>query len=235
MNSMDFHMDVKKTDQEIKAEMMSCAEQARAISRGSVPQEIQDMLGELEKPSLTADTAIRSLFARKSQEAGMNNDWRRLRRRYLSTNPIQYLPNRFKYKIKWLAAIDTSGSMTRSDMTFGVSQLQVWGNDTDGTVVPMDVTAKWKDAIKINNSSETELKKIKLTGRGGTDFTDFFKGYRDNLGKDFDVIMVITDGDCGTVPIEYKPRIPVLWILTRNNTGFVPPFEKVAYLRIERP
>jgi predicted metal-dependent peptidase len=236
LGSMDCHIDSAVSRQEIEADLMRASEQATQM-RGTTPSEIEGMLSELKKPALTFTDIVRSALLRKVQDVGNNNDWKRIRRRFLNTAPKQYLPKQYIYKPRWLAALDTSGSMTQSDMEYGISQLQVLGNNTDGVVVPMDVTAKWKDAVKIDNATASELiKKVKLTGRGGTDFNDFFAGYRKILGSEYDVIVVLTDGYCGTVDLKYKPpqHTSVVWVLTQNNKDFVPPFGRIAHLRVDR-
>jgi predicted metal-dependent peptidase len=191
------------------------------------------MLGELKKPTLKFTDIVRSALLRKVQDAGVNNDWRRLRRRYLSTNPRQYLPRRYMHQPKWLAMLDTSGSMSDDDMAYGISQLQVLGNNTEGYVIPCDATPHWKGVHKVENADD--LKRTKVVGRGGTVFDEFFRDFPKHLGTNFDLIIVLTDGDCGTVPLSLRPKgIDVVWVLTRNNKDFRPEFGRVAPLRNDR-
>jgi len=213
---------------------MRAADQASQM-RGSVPSEIEGMLGELKKPVLKFTDIVRSALLKKVQDAGLNNDWSRLRRRYLQTSPRQYLPKRYMHKPRWLAMLDTSGSMGDDDMAYGISQLQVLGSNTEGYIVPCDADPKWEQVTKVDGATPDKLKRTKISGRGGTVFDQFFRDFPKHLGTAFDVIIVLTDGDCGVVPVELRPPADVVWVLTRNNTGFRPSFGRVAPLRHDRP
>jgi len=127
--------------------------------------------------------------------------------------------------------LDTSGSMSDNDISYAVSQLQVMGNGTDGIVVPCDAAPRWDKATRIKKIND--LKRTKVVGRGGTIFDDFFENFPKELGTDFDVIVILTDGYCGNIPIELKPPIPVVWVVTSDFREFKPSFGKVAPLRHE--
>jgi predicted metal-dependent peptidase len=230
---MDAHIDTDMTQQEVQADLMRAADQASQM-RGTVPSEIEGMLGELKKPVLKFTDIVRSALLKKVQDAGLNNDWHRLRRRYLQTSPRQYLPKRYMHKPRWLAMLDTSGSMGDDDMAYGISQLQVLGSNTEGYVIPCDAQPHWAGVHKVEKADD--LKRTKVVGRGGTVFDEFFRDFPKYLGTEFDVIIVLTDGDCGVVPLELRPKgIDVVWVLTRGNTSFRPSFGRVAPLRHDRP
>lgn len=233
IGAMDSHIDLDVSKGEVQADLMRAAEQIRSMGRGTVPSEIEGVLGELQTPTLKFTDIVRNALLKKVQDAGMNNDWRRLRKRYLCTNPVQYLPRRYMHKPRWLAMLDTSGSMGDDDMAYGISQLQVLGNNTEGYIIPCDATPHWAGVHKVEKASD--LKRTKVVGRGGTVFNEFFRDFPKYLGTEFDVIVVLTDGDCGDIPIELKPKgISVVWVLTRNNTSFKPSFGRVAPLKVER-
>jgi predicted metal-dependent peptidase len=232
LGAMDSHIDSDMTKQEVQADLMRAAEQAGQM-RGTLPSEIEGMLGELKKPTLKFTDIVRCALLKKVQDAGLNNDWKRIRRRFLGTNPKMYLPRRYMHKPRWLAMLDTSGSMNEDDMSYGISQLQVLGNNTEGYVIPCDAVPHWAGVHRVEKA--TDLKRTKVVGRGGTVFDEFFRDFPKHLGTDFDVIVVLTDGDCGTVPYELRPRnMDVVWVLTRNNTNFKPSFGRVAPLRVDR-
>jgi predicted metal-dependent peptidase len=233
LGSLDSHIETTMSKQEVQADLMRAADQSSQM-RGTLPAEIEGMLAELKKPTLKFTDIVRSAMLRKVQDAGVNNDWRRLRRRYLNTNPRQYLPRRYMHKPRWLAMLDTSGSMSDDDMAYGISQLQVLGSNTEGYVIPCDATPHWKGVHKVESADD--LKRTKVVGRGGTVFDEFFRDFPKHLGTNFDVIIVLTDGDCGTVPLGLRPKgIDVVWVLTRNNKNFKPTFGRVAPLRHSRP
>lgn len=237
LGSMDSHIECELNSQQVQAELMKAAEQCRAAGRGTVPGSVEGVLGELMTPEIKFTDIVRNAMMKKVQDVGLNNDWKRLRKRFLNTTPKQFLPRRYTHRPRWIAAIDTSGSMSDNDVMFAVSQIQVLGNNTDGIIVPMDASTKWDCAGKITSASASELRKhFKLTGRGGTDFTDFFAHYREHFGSDFDVIVILTDGDCGVVPKQLRPpnNTAVVWVLTKSNPGFNQPFGRTVPFRTEK-
>ena len=227
--TFDSHINSKTNKQEVQADTMRAAQQASQM-RGTVPSEVEDLLGELVKPQIRFVDLVRSAMMRKVQDAGMKNDWKRFRKRYIAAKPRQYLPKRYTHLPKWLCMLDTSGSMGDEDIRYGISQLQVLGNQTEGLIVPVDAAPHWAGTIKVKQVND--LKRTKVIGRGGTTFADFFREFPDKLGKDFDVVIVITDGYCDEIPLELKPRCDVVWVITRpDHTTFKPTFGRVTRLR----
>ena len=228
-STIDAHMQSKTTKQEVQTDTMRAAQQATTM-RGTVPAEVQDVLGELVKPQIRFIDLVRSAMMRKIQDAGMKNDWKRFRKRYIAANPRQYLPKRHTHMPRWLCMLDTSGSMGDDDIRYGISQLQVLGNQTEGFVCPCDADVHWTEVAKIKNLAD--LKRTKVVGRGGTVLQGFFKDFPKKLGIDFDVVIVITDGYCDEIPIAYRPRMDVVWVITRpDHTAFKPTFGRVVRLR----
>jgi predicted metal-dependent peptidase len=169
---------------------------------------------------------------KKIQDAGLLNDWKRMRRRWLAATPRQYLPKRHTHKPRWLAMLDTSGSMSQDDLIYAVSQLKALGN-TEGYIICCDASPDWKSITKISHVND--LKHTKIVGRGGTIFDEFFRDYAKNVGNEWDCVIVLTDGYCGTVPLELKPRgVDVVWVLTNYQPDWKQPFGRKAPLRINR-
>jgi predicted metal-dependent peptidase len=233
LQSMDAHIRSKSTKEDIQSDMMRAAMRCKNMPPGSIPSAVEDALGELMKPQLKFRDIVRNCMVRKSMDAGLKNDWTRCRKRYLAAKPSQYLPKRYSHKPRWVAMIDTSGSMTDDDIAYGISQLQVLGSNTDGFLVPCDAEVKWKEVTKIGNKND--LKKAKIVGRGGTVFDTFFEGLPEHLGTDFDVIVILTDGDCPFPDKKLRPRTDVCWVLTNGrHKTFKPSFGRVCPLRDER-
>lgn len=232
-DGMDSHIDSELTKTEVITEVQRAAERVAAM-RGSVPSDVKDALGELVNPTLSASDIIRSACMKKVLDSGLNNDWKRFRKRFISAGKgrmRQYLPKRYTHKARWLAMLDTSGSMSQDDLVYGISQLASL-HGTEGLVVSCDATVHWESMTKISNKSD--LIKTKIVGRGGTIFDDFFKEFPTRAGTDFDCIIILTDGDCGTIPMNLRPPCEVVWILTRNHQNFEPTFGRVAPLRNEK-
>ena len=230
-SSTDAHIDPTITRDEVLAETERAAQVGRSM-RGTVPACIEDALGELHEPTLTMHDLIRQARFRRVQSVGMNNNWSRLRRRPMAMKPRLFLPQRMGCAARWLAMLDTSGSMSDNDLRYGVSQLQVAGNESEGIVVPVDAAPHWDGITQVKNLMD--LKRTKVVGRGGTVFEQFFEEFPDRLGTDFDVLIIITDGDCGTISPHLRPPMDVVWVLTRALENFEPTFGRVAPLRLER-
>ncbi len=228
---MDSHVDAKISKQEAQRELMKACNSVKSM-RGLIPSEIQSLLGELMEPVIEWTDIVFSDCLRRARESGLRNDWARPRKRWMAASPSMYLPNRFSHKKRWLALLDTSGSMSDRDIAFVVSQLKVLcAKGCEGTIVPCDAAPHWKAATQV--SSMEELKRTRVAGRGGTVFDQFFREYRKEVGDDFDAIVILTDGDCGHIPPELRPRVPVTWVLTRHKTGWEPTFGRTAPLRNE--
>lgn len=227
----DSHIDATVTREEVMTDTERAAQQARMM-RGTVPSEIEEALGELYEPTLSMHDLIMQARFRKTQSVGMNNNWARLRRRSLSMKPRMFMPSRHGHAARWLCMLDTSGSMGPGDFQYGISQLQVAGNESEGIIVPVDAVPHWDAVTDVKNLGD--LKRTKLVGRGGTVFEQFFEEFPERLGIDFDVLIIITDGDCGVIPLELRPPMDVVWVVTRPFREFEPSFGRVAPLRHEK-
>lgn len=230
-NSLDGHLDCRATKQEVQADTMKAVQQSTTM-RGTVPAEVESLLGELIKPQIRFVDLVRSVMMRKRLDAGMKNDWKRFRKRYIAATPRQYLPKRHSHFPRWLCMLDTSGSMSDDDIAYGISQLQVLGSQTEGFVIPVDAEPHWEKITAVKKLAD--LKRTKVCGRGGTTFADFFRDYPDRLGVDFDAVIVITDGYCDQIPMEYRPRTDCVWVITSNFEEFKPTFGRVVRLREHR-
>lgn len=226
----DSHIDSTVSREEVMTNTERAAQQARMM-RGTVPSEIEEALGELYEPTLSMHDLIMQARFRKVQSVGMNNNWARLRRRSLSMKPRIYLPTRHGNAARWACMLDTSGSMGEDDFKYGVSQLKVCGNQSEGIIVPVDASPHWDQATDVKNIDD--LKRTRIVGRGGTVFDQFFEEFPERLGVDFDVLIIITDGDCGEIPLHLQPPMDVVWVVTRSHRDFNPSFGRVAPLRHE--
>jgi predicted metal-dependent peptidase len=224
---MDSHLPSQQTRDETLGDMMRAAEAASQM-RGTVPSEVEAALAELKKPQLSPRDIIRHCFQRKALDVGNKNDWKRYKRRGMAMTPPMYLPKKHDFKPKWVAMLDTSGSMSDEDIANGLKELQLCGDNTEGYVVPCDASPHWEGVVRITKS--TDLRRTKVIGRGGTVFDQFFEDLPKRLGNDFDLVVIISDGDCGHVPSNLRPQCDVLWIIT-NDRQFKPSFGRVCQLK----
>lgn len=224
--AMDSHIASEADEDQIQEELIRASKAAEAMEAGSTPGYVKEMIDHLVSPTFSFLDVIRFAIFNKDTQDGTRSNWKRPRRRYLSID--QFLPTRHDYKPKWLCLLDTSGSMTDEDIMFGVSQLQSLGDETDGILVPCDAKVHWDAAAEIKNASDLSHTEIK--GRGGTTFVDFFKNYKEKVGDEFDVIIVITDGYIPKTPPQLAPPCDCIWAITRKP-DFNPPFGRAVSLR----
>jgi predicted metal-dependent peptidase len=242
--SLDSHLPPSQTREETLGDMMRAADQVRATARGEVPASIEEALGRLKKPELTARDIIKMAIAQKRADAGNINDWKRFRRRpsYIYTKDANgkyvpqhqlYTPKKHDYLPRWVCLMDTSGSMSDEDITNGVKELQLVADVAEGWIVPCDAKPYWDKATKV--TGKTSLARTQVVGRGGTVFEEFFRDLpKQQFGDKIDLVIILTDGDCDQVPTKLMPQgADCLWIIT-NKRDFKPNFGRVAQLRPSR-
>lgn len=221
--AMDDHIDSTVDKKTIFEELLNAATSTRKMY-GTIPGCIEDVLKELENPKLKWEDICRQSIQTVRREVGAKNDWARFRRRNLSLGI--YSPKKRDQFIRWLCLLDTSGSMSLDDISYGVSQLKVLDSRSEGIVVPVDASPHWEKATKIRSMSD--LPKINLVGRGGTVFDDFFNDYQSKIKEQIDLIIVISDG--GFSLNCKRPPVDTVFVITNEHMPTVP-FGRVAPLR----
>lgn len=225
--TVDDHLDSEETQEKLAKRLSEAIETTKKMA-GHVPGAMEDELGLLTAPKITWQDVIRTRILRARQGGG-KNDWTRFRTRPMFSGLL--VPKRKSYFASFGCLLDTSGSMSRDDMAYGLSQLQSLDDRNEGTIVPSDCTIYWDDATKVKKCDADMLNKVKIVGRGGTMFADFFNDYEKEIGKQ-DFLIVITDGylmDTDVAAMK-DPGIQVFWILTANS-GFKAPFGRCYNLR----
>lgn len=224
----DDHMGPALTRSELIDQILRAAASTKLLA-GKVPGYAEESLAELVDPQTTWQDYIIQTLQKSNQQLGRLKDFNRYRKRFISSN--YYFPKHRDNNPRFVALLDTSGSMTDSDIAFGASELKVLGLRAEGVVVPVDAAVHWEAATKIKNIQD--VSKIKVVGRGGTVFDDFFRNFKSKLHKygPFNLAIIITDGAFGIIPPELNPKIPVIWVLTEEYENFQVPFGKVLQLR----
>jgi hypothetical protein len=105
-------------------------------------------------------------------------------------------------RLKVLAAIDTSGSMTQEFLEAIVGELRVLDRQADIMVIECDT--------QVRRVSKFRHDILSLRGGGGTDLRPPFEA-RLLLAHRPDALLYFTDGE-GPAP-STPPRVPVLWVL----------------------
>ncbi len=242
--SVDSHLPSSQTKDETLGDMLRAAEQTRALGRGNVPGGIEEALGLLGKPELTARDIIRCALAQKQIDKGNVNDWKRIKRRpeYIyeidANGKFQpkyrlYMPKKHDFRANVAVMVDTSGSMSDDDIICGVKEIQTICGIADIHMTPNDTQPHWDKTLKVNTSSD--FQHFRVAGRGGTDFTQYLAELpKQPWYKGVDLVVIITDGDCGEYPKSLLPQgADLLWIVT-NKREFKASGGRVAQLRPSR-
>jgi len=225
--TVDEHFDTEESEEKLAKRISDAMEAAKRMA-GTVPSALEDELGKLTAPKVTWQDIVRTRLY-KARSGNGRNDWTRFKTRPMFAGLM--VPKRRSYYAHFGCLLDTSGSMSRDDMSFGLSQLQSLDERSEGTIVPADAEVYWDKATRIRKATAEEICKVKITGRGGTMFGSFFDEYEKNIGT-CDFLIVITDGYLLTSDIAgmKNPGIDVIWLIT-SGTSFTAPFGRVFDLR----
>jgi len=228
--TLDDHMDTDEDEEKLAKRVADAMEAAKRMA-GYVPGALEDELGKLVAPKVTWQDFIRTKLLRARSGNG-RNDWTKFRTRPMFCGILN--PKRRSYHAFFACLLDTSGSMGRDDMSFGLSQLQSLDERSEGVIVPADATIYWDDATKIKTANMEELSKVKVVGRGGTKFAEFFRDYQKKLDlkQKADFLVVITDGfllDSDIAEMQ-NPGVDVIWLIT-SGAQFNAPFGRVFDLK----
>jgi predicted metal-dependent peptidase len=166
----------------------------------------------------------REILARFIDGQAKNDySWGRPNRRYLSAGIL--LPSLWSPGYgKIMFGCDTSGSIDQGQLKEICSEvlgcLELY---TERGESP-ELTVAWFDHAvypqTVNDADELEPK-----GGGGTSFAVVFD-YMREAGEQPKAVVMVTDGYCSD--FGEAPECPVLWVLTQQNRGFVPPFGELA-------
>lgn len=225
--TVDDHIDTEETQEKLAKRISDAMEAARKMA-GYVPAALEDELGKLTAPKVTWQDIVRTRLL-KARAGNGRNDWTRFRSRPMFSGLL--VPKRKNYFAHFGCLLDTSGSMSKDDMAFGISQLAALDERSEGTIVPADATIYWDQATKVKKANPEELSKIKIVGRGGTKYAEFFTDYEANIGK-CDFLIVVTDGyllDSDVAEMKH-PGIDVIWLIT-SGSSFNPPFGRAFDLK----
>ena len=215
---------------ELMSDILNAVTGARRLSNkpGTVPGAVDDMIEGLMAPKMKWQDLSRVSLDKTRSDNGRQKTWSSFKRRGVALG--HYIPKNLNDKINWVCLLDTSGSMSNEDMAYGVSQLKGLDPKSRGLLVCADAQVYWDQIKEI--SSVSDLNRIKVIGRGGSVFDDFFENYKaklKNFGK-IDLIIVITDGYWSYENLV-EPKVPVEWVITSENKDFNPKFGKVSLLR----
>lgn len=149
-------------------------------------------------------------------------DWRGYVRRFTGTSTkvftkktrrkenIRFAGNpglKIKMKQKILLAIDTSGSVSNSELMEFMNEIyHIYKTGTEVTIVQCDTAIRSIEQYKGNNELE-------IHGRGGTEFDPVINYFNENI-KEYTSMIYFTDGEAYS---SVKPKGKVLWVLSEQS------------------
>jgi predicted metal-dependent peptidase len=173
--------------------------------RGTVPGNVEQFLekiAKLEPPKFNWRGYIRR-FTGISTKVFTKKLRRKENRRY-SDNPGL----RIKMKQHMLLAIDTSGSVSNSELMEFMNEIEhIHKCGVDITVIQCDTSIRSIEPFKPKQD-------FKVHGRGGTEFDPVLEYYNANTKK-YTSLVYFTDGECNA---DVKPKAPVLWVLSEQSS-----------------
>jgi predicted metal-dependent peptidase len=173
--------------------------------KGTIPGNVEQFLEKifkLEPPKFNWRGYIRR-FTGISTKIYTKKIRRKENRKY-SENPGL----KIKMKQHMLLGIDTSGSVSNSELTEFMNEItHIYKCGVDVTIIQCDTTIR-------SIESFDPKKEFLVQGRGGTEFDPVLEYYNNNLNK-YTSLVYFTDGECST---EVKPKAPVLWVLSERSS-----------------
>lgn len=226
---LDDHMDTTVSEDELSKRLNEAAEMARKLG-GIVPAGIESELAELSKSKLTWQDFIRNVSLKKRENENRNN-WLLPKRKLLSAG--LFIPQKYNYSIKFLLAYDCSGSMTKEDITYGISQVQALEDKAEGYCLPWDGEPYFDAMVKIKNANPDNLRNAKYKGGGGTALCPVFKRYEKEVGS-VDIIIIVSDfyicDETELQKLTPPKNTEVVWLSVSGNSKFKPPFGRIFNL-----
>lgn len=182
--------------------LMADAKEETLKKRGHVPGEIEDLivLEEIVKAKFNWRAYIRR-FTGVSTKIFTRKLRRKDNKRY-SDNPGL----KVKMRQKMLLAIDTSGSVSNSELAEFMNEIyHLHKAGVDISIIQCDT--------KINSIEDYKGKfELKISGRGGTSFDPVLEYYQQH--REFTSLIYFTDGECST---NLKPNKDILWVLSERS------------------
>lgn len=187
-----------------KREWQSRVDSVNQTSKGSMPGGLAAEITALENPQLPWYRILRQRWLSKRKTLS----WRKINKKFL---PF-YFPGSSKVKeISAVVAFDTSGSITDLQLQKALTELYSLAKkfrfvNIDVVLCDTEIT----DVLKMTSQNWRKFKKLKVKGRGGTDFRPVFNWIKNNVKGKMDLLLFFTDG-YGDFP-EKAPSYDVIWI-----------------------
>jgi len=141
-------------------------------------------------------------------------------------------------KVKICIAIDTSGSVDDNQLMYFFNEIFHLTKDYNTIITLIQCDANISSVTTLKDKKD--VKKIKVTGRGGTSFTPVFEYLKNDVKKldQPDLLIYFTDGyGEGEIDVNLRGRYDLMWVISGLKDELsvrTPSFiNKVRYLNIE--
>jgi predicted metal-dependent peptidase len=184
-----------------------------AQMRGEKPRGIERIVDKMLNPKMS----WHQIVAREmSKELPIRTDWSRMSKRSQALGI--YLPSKKKENINLAIGIDSSGSITKTELE--VFKSKVWEIVSGLANVRLSVLicdSKIHKVYEFDNANLNDIKKIRLFGGGGTSTKPIFDFMIKNK-PDVKLLIYLTDGEVDEGVRQNKYRGRIIWVLTKNGT-----------------
>lgn len=212
-----------KTPEEVKLHVDNILVQAVAESRrqndaaGTIPGHLERHVDQLLNPIVPWHRLLRNYFTARAKS---DYSYTRPNRRYF---PDFFMPTLYSEAPGEIAeAVDSSGSTSDESFAHYVSEAKYLIKNIRPkklTLIQFDTDIKSADQLQF----PSDFKRLKFTGRGGTDVNPVLQWAKDNKPT---VMIIFTDGWFHAPKVN--PKIPVIWVID-SNPDFTAPFGKVIH------
>lgn len=198
-------------------------------NRGTMPGNLQSWVEELLKPPVVDWRQELRNYCKTAKPNIKRSTIARPRRKHInlggSLEVCDYPGKRKNPSYRIVFAIDTSGSVSDSELQEIFTELRGILNSNEGTeVTVVECDTRIGKIYELSGASDVDTK---VSGRGGTSFDPVFewvngKPWQDEVcRKHPDLLIYATDGECCLPPLGIRiPQNKVLWLI--SSRGRIP-------------
>ncbi|QQO92493.1 hypothetical protein CPT_Machias_104 [Staphylococcus phage Machias] len=223
------------TEERMKDQLHELLTNAVSNSRGDTPAHIKEQIEILKrKPKIKWQDFLKSKVGKKRADT-RKTILRRNRRQPYRNDVRGTLPGKKLGKV--FAAIDTSGSMSKTEIEEIIAELYYISKDMKIDLVLLFFSTDVEEVVEVTRPNQFNNY---VMGRGGTYFSSVFDYLNDdnnknkyNVTKD-DILLFFSDG-FGEPEVDYGVLKDIIWVITEDekNLSVNDPKGKVLKLEID--